>query len=567
MFKLFLTSLAICLCTYTGSMAQIITLSGKVTDQKTSTTLPGVTIKTGNYGTSTNADGVFYLVVDKAIAQQNGITATCIGYQKIHLAFSGMDYQIKLIPAANALKEVVISGNGETILQKAIRRIPENYPSKNFMMTGILQMLHTAKDSTAYRYYYKNEALLNIYYPNYTDPDNKPQVSLVKKKDTLSMDPGSEASLIRWIGGYTNPVNSDYVHHRAGILGDKQLKHYTSVMNGKDIINGHRVYVINFFAKGKSENAGTLYIDTASYAFVRITRTSYHIASSFTIPIDKASHIIDYREVAGKWQLYSTKTNSIARHGDLLLYRTEDFLTTNTDTANAKPLPYASVIAHFTEDAKVTPKAGSAAIVMPTPVNDTIFTKIAVPVIDTTPPKRKGLFGAYQAFSRYVFNDNIRQLFELSTLPASAVGYQPVLDKTLGNVSTYVIGINTQFRLYKGLFAQVDGKYNWGIGGIKNNEGALYLIYNFELNKSGHPITFQPLFGTSEITLSHKGDKLLEQSCLVSGFNFAYEYRHNTSLFLSAKYYSRSGTATNNGLSINFQPVVIGGGILFRLKL
>jgi hypothetical protein len=133
--------------------AQLVTLTGKVTDKQTGGTLPGASVRSGNYGTSTNINGNFYLVIDKDIARQKGIAISFIGYQKVTVPFNGESYQISLKSLDNRLREVIISGKGETILAKAIHKIPENYPAKNFMMNGKLLMMHTAKDSTGYQFY------------------------------------------------------------------------------------------------------------------------------------------------------------------------------------------------------------------------------------------------------------------------------------------------------------------------------------------------------------------------------------------------------------------------------
>src|SRR5476651_2398528 len=113
MIKNISATLLICFISIYACFSQVIALTGNVTDKKTGITLPGVTVRTGNYGTSTDANGNFELVVQQTILQQNGITVSSIGYQQQLLDFEGTNYHIVLVSAANHLAEVVISDKGE----------------------------------------------------------------------------------------------------------------------------------------------------------------------------------------------------------------------------------------------------------------------------------------------------------------------------------------------------------------------------------------------------------------------------------------------------------------------
>ncbi|HEK21333.1 MAG: hypothetical protein C0154_03640 [Mucilaginibacter sp.] len=59
--RVFIACLTIFILHGAASYSQIITLKGKVVDQKTGAILPGATVRTGHYGTSTDASGEFII--------------------------------------------------------------------------------------------------------------------------------------------------------------------------------------------------------------------------------------------------------------------------------------------------------------------------------------------------------------------------------------------------------------------------------------------------------------------------------------------------------------------------
>jgi hypothetical protein len=550
--------------------AQLITISGKISDKETGNPLPGATVKTGAYGTSTNTTGQFYLIVDETIVKQYGISVSFVGYQQLHITYKGNEYKLYLSPLPGKLKEVVISVKGETVLAKAIRKIPENYPDKDFIQQGSVRMIHTAADSLAPHYFYKNDAVVRAFYTSYKQTTSA-KLLLVRKTDTLVADPKSEAGLIRWVNGYYAFTNRDYVHNRSGMLADNHLKNFNYVMNGKDWVNGHRVFVINFYSKTKREDAGTLYVDTATYAFVRITNTVYNVKSFIFIPTDKAATTVDYKRIDNKWYLYTVKVNNLSRHKALNLTRADEYQATGIDTADVKPFAYQDIIGSFTEDLKVSPLNDTLTSLRKpsyfTPVKiDTAFAKIEVPVIDTETAKFKNGINIYRAYVNYIFNDNIRSLIQLSASPVKADGYQEVVGKTIAPISNYTIGLNLQLRLYLGLFFEIDGQSNYGIGGIKNNEEGYYLTYNFRLNKKGHPFTLSPIMGRANIKLTNGKTEYYNQSSWVSGLNLSYDMSYRWSVFFGGKYYSSLNTESNIPLTVTVNNFTMNGGLFYKLK-
>ena len=127
------------------SSAQMITIKGRVIDQQTKQIIQGASVRVGAYGTSTDLEGNYVMFLQKDIAEQYGVTFTSIGYEKAKLAFAEKELNIALKPSSMNLKEVVIAANSETIIHRAIRKIPENYPSRDFLINGSLRIVNLAK--------------------------------------------------------------------------------------------------------------------------------------------------------------------------------------------------------------------------------------------------------------------------------------------------------------------------------------------------------------------------------------------------------------------------------------
>jgi len=565
--KRFLLVNSLLMCCLSG-FAQIVTLKGSVTDKQSHKTIPGVSVKIGQYGTSTDAEGRFVILVQKKVAEQEGLSFTSVGYQKAKLAYADKDLNIALTPAATDLNEVIISVKSESIIHKAIRKIPENYPLKDFLLTGALRIVNLAKDKGVDQYFYKSDADLQVYFPAYTK-NKSPDIELIHKQDTLIENPDNKP-YVRWVNGYTGLAYNDYVHERPEFL-KQDTKKYNYVLNGKDWINNTRVYVVNFFSNQKIEDAGTMYIDTANYAFVRISLTNYNVKRAFQIDLDKITNIINYKNRNGKWYIEATETNVIARHNGFDLFRTFNFQTSAIELNDVKPIPYEDILATSMEDVRIgnpktlhAPQYNTFSSTAASP-----FSAITIPKIDTIRTKQKtwrDKLAFLPKVANYLVNDNIRSALGVSSLPLQIDGYQPVLGKDLSQVSNYAINYTMQFRLKQELFLQLDGLFNLGIGGIKNNETTYGLLYNIKLNGSGHPIFLSPSIAFSELKIYQKETDWYKQKSATYGLTFSYESSPRRIWYVVGKYYDPSSTS-NNGLLLRTHPVTIGAGLIFKRKI
>lgn len=337
--------------------AQIVTLRGKVINSQTGEPVPSASILSGLFGTSADGDGNFVFYVQQSVIEESGITVSSIGYQTIHITDITDNYKVSLTPDIKELNTVNISPGAEYIVEKAYRQIPNNYLNRNFNIIGIERMENSVRDSFGFQYYYWNNAEIKLYMSAYTDKPFVAQVGLIAKEDKEGRNPN--ALRINFTGGYTITTTHDFVHTQLEILKGNPDKYIYS-LNRKEWINGLRVYVVNFFSGSKNPNAGILYIDTASYAFVRILFNRYNIKGKGVIDLDKVTEYVQYKKYGEKWALEVIKFNSVTDDKGYDVERSDEFQVATIDAKAAVPLPAQAIILSHSSDRLVLPYDGFA---------------------------------------------------------------------------------------------------------------------------------------------------------------------------------------------------------------
>ncbi len=552
------------------AVAQLITVSGKVIDAKSGLPLSGATIVSGKIGTSTNKNGEFVLLGDQAIITSQGLTARFIGYRDAHLPYKGQSYQFALTTDTKQLQTVTISSNTETIVQKAYRLIPINYIRNAFHLLGLVNMVHSARDTSGYQYFYRNRASVKLYYPPYTN-QKVPEIALLSKKDSVAFNRNSAFS-VRYVGGYTAIAKFDLVHVRAAFLKG-ETKKFIYQLNGKEWLDGNRVFVINF-SNTQNKLSGTLYIDTASYAFVKIAYTMYNINGGIFITTDKRMVTVQYKRAAAGWVFDNLHLNSQARHEGFDIDRITEFKAVDNDTTNAVSFPYQQVIPQMHEDKQIVVTQGlkislADSLKFRTEIqsSDTVFTFVKVPMISTVNQEAKLSKRLLAAYRSFLVGDNLRGSLGIGISTLDVSGYQPLLGKSLGSIAKYHISRDIQLRLFahKELFFQFINDFNLGIGGINFNESGYGLTYNFVFNKTHHPLSISPFVSYSIITLKHKDNELYRQKSWVYGISLSYELSPRMNAFVNGRYYE-VGTVTNQGLLVQNNPITLGAGLIFKVK-
>lgn len=375
-------SLLILAASFTAT-AQVVTLRGKISNAKTGEVVPAASIISGSFGTSADGSGTFVFYVQQAVIEKSGITVSSIGYQTVHISDFTDNFNVALTPVAQELKTVDVSPGAEYIVQKAYRLIPQNYIDKSFNITGIQTMIHSMRDTFGYQYYYLNNAKVKIYMSAYADTPSVAQVGLMEKNEQLKSNP--KAQRVSFVNGYRLPLTHDDVHLNAHVLKGDTVK-FRYKLNRKELIDGRKTYVVNYYSKSRNPNAGILYIDAATFAFVRVLNTKYNVKIARAIDLNKITSFIQYRRYDDKWALDAVKFNSVTEAEGYKVERTDEFHVGVIATKDAAPLPAQAVITPRAVDSEIDPFDGfkTADKKMPKSIQkstDSTFQKIKIPPI------------------------------------------------------------------------------------------------------------------------------------------------------------------------------------------
>jgi hypothetical protein len=268
----FLTTLILCAClTSSAQDDPVILLRGIINDATTGEPISLATIAVTANGITTISNDAGYFVFKLPINNQHDtIYISHIGYQPVALTIDPTDTATKTInlhPTAIQLPNVTVRPvNPNTIIDKAIAKIPANYPTSPFVSTGFYRITGRLKEKIIDL----SEAVFDIY-----SPDNQRknmQFRLIKAR----ADRDLTAYDGRPWGMGRKPddlMDRDMVSriHETQILGDAGRNDHQFTYNGLIDYEGHTAYELTFDQKdgvAKSLFKGRIIIDTASLAFL-----------------------------------------------------------------------------------------------------------------------------------------------------------------------------------------------------------------------------------------------------------------------------------------------------------
>ncbi len=227
----------------------------------------GVIVPGRNYATVTNADGTFIIKSDKPISE---LQFSRIGYRDAVQKAGAGEMTVKLTPIAYPLQEAsIVSGNPREIVQSAIDRIRDNYPSK----PELLRCFYRETLQKRQRYISINEAVARIYKGPYLVPGiSFDRTALEKSRVIMSQRKGDTLS-VRMMGGPTLAATFDAVKNRNIILNSTDLSLYSFRMESPAYLADRLQFVISFSPEYEAEYPlyyGKFYIDRETLAFSRI---------------------------------------------------------------------------------------------------------------------------------------------------------------------------------------------------------------------------------------------------------------------------------------------------------
>ncbi|MES1221522.1 MAG: carboxypeptidase-like regulatory domain-containing protein [Bacteroidota bacterium] len=542
------------------SYSQNIEIGGKVVDKVTGKTLQGVSIVVNkSIGTVSNDKGEFNLKVDEKLLKEKGITFSYISYKEKHIFYNTSQsyFIVDMALSEKQIPAVSVFGNTKSILQKAIEKIPENYPADQTIQTGIMRVYNVVGDTD---YYYKSDAVVQIYFSRYGE-QRQLQIKVLQNRQVVLQNPRSAYNQgnekIRWVGGfYSIP---DFVHEQKDFISLTKLNKYEYSQREKTFIYGRRVFVIDFRSITKKIE-GTLYIDTATYAFVSADVIQYNIKELFFVPISVLKYSANYNLINGKWYINYAHTES--RH----VQKNEnnnyivDYSCTKIDTQNINSFSYNDVIQKKDENIKIRKETTAQNWILYDSVIGReeisgILSSLPQPEIDTTLKGKKISF--YTGCINYLRNDNLRAIISIYQMPISVPD-----SKT--SLARYGLCLGAQFRVYKNLFLDYNEINNFGIGGINNSMLELYLSNNFELNKIHRPVTISPIGGYNKVVSYIDKHKKTIYYNYALGIKAGIEWTHKKSIFIEGICIN-SFNKKNTEPSAQLNNIILSGGISLKL--
>ncbi len=325
-------------------------IKGCITNFVDENPLPFVHIQIRNTGIGTISDqnGYFSLKVPSNCYKKQ-LLVSYIGYESYETEISKIKgtLQIKLKPADYQIGEVIVMPDSTllTLLEKAFKKIPENYPDYPTSLTGFYREA-VKKPNNEYAYF--AEAVTLTYKDAYTKHNAPGQVKIIKS--LVNEFPKIDSLPMRFYGGVFEANSGDIVLKRGSFINPKNFKNYRYKLEGTTRFNNAEVYIISFDTKNDSLSGGRegrFYLDKASLAYLFIEyqltprglkKISNDIASNRNIT--KLEKKINYFKVQGKWHFMHSKSSeyfSRGKNGPWILE--DEYLTTKVQTDSVEPVP------------------------------------------------------------------------------------------------------------------------------------------------------------------------------------------------------------------------------------
>ncbi|CAH0234797.1 hypothetical protein SRABI27_02570 [Pedobacter sp. Bi27] len=553
-----------------NAYTQSVTLKGRVVDAKNNIKLSGATVKVGNEYTRTDHDGYFEMTAPLKTLTALGINFSHVGYFNIRLIYqSNHFYEVKLTESSIELQEVIIAA-GDDIIKKAIKRIVYNYPNKPIIIKGILRTQSWRNQSE----YFKSDALIKAYVPAY-DSKEKTTVAVVQNRmDTLY---DKTLKYLKHTSNYNVVDFQDIAHNNYILHKIAKKKKFDYLLAGKEIYDNHKVFVINITTRDTSKQydkiQATLYIDTATYAFVAANTYTYNLIRAGFLPLKMLNYRVAYEKIGEKWYLKETHTFASSELKKESPRTTVDFIRTEIDSIDVDKISYKDIVQHrddvllinkprnneeWENNSHLFQKAEKEGRMerLSSESLDTIKSNNGIANSDNQKIKRQ--------FGRRVFDyfnkDNVRTTLGLTKFPV-------LMNDQFYRVSesiNYGFGLGINYRLYKNLF--LGFQVNTNLRNDKHINLSTYdlnISHDFILNKNSRNLTFTPYAGFEQIVVRYNEVKV-RNNTFNYGLRVAYELTHKKAIFLSSGFNSGLNSTILNTLSITPSHYAIGLGVIFK---
>lgn len=249
------------------TIAQNIVIEGVIKDSKQKEALPyaNIFLKGSYSGTISNQNGQFRIIIPKE-KSSDSIVVSYIGYKTQTFCISKIKNPLEVFLEEDlaTLNEVVIVGyTAETIIKKALEKIPNNYFSEPYKSTGFYRVT-SQKDNS---YIHLSEAVFDIYQSKIDNPKQQFKLEKIRaikdEKASQGIDLGLKPNNIY---GFDIVNNLDELE----LLNKTGLKRHNFQLEDSELVNGAETHKISFDQKDikKSGYKGYMLIDKETFAFV-----------------------------------------------------------------------------------------------------------------------------------------------------------------------------------------------------------------------------------------------------------------------------------------------------------
>lgn len=549
--------------------AQNLIIEGKIIDFNTNKPIDRATIMGINNGTITDIEGNFKIVVNKVDFIQKGIIISCVGYEPIYVKKTEKLNQVyKLIPKQISLQEIRFIDPGLSIIKKAIAKISENYPQKNYLIEGFLRIYHLSTDSLKQKTFYKNDAIIKIEHPAYDSKNLPIKTMLLKNKYENGNTFEISDDTMRRVNGYLIVNDGDLVYKRKGFLNINNLKNFDFNLLDDKIYNNRLTYLIRYKEKRKNGEYGIIYIDVKTYGIVKINNQKFDIYKFPMAKIDYESIKVEYKLINNKWQLDDLKINLGGKYNNFFYSTLKEYKTISIDSTTDFVIPYKKLIQNLSETISLNEILSLTDLPSFTKLVDSLetnsyITRLDLPDIKAINTETKKVDYAHKFLNYY--SKNLKLQFQIGKLPYTLFGFQPVVNQNINSINEYTFYSNAQLRIYKPIYFEWGNYRNFGVGGLNSNISSYSLDYDFFFNKKGHPIFLTPSIGYSVTNITKRKENFYNQKNIFLGLNIAYERSHLLSYVFSLKYFEPLN-ASNKGLNINQYRLLPSIGIQLKLN-
>ncbi|GGH59350.1 hypothetical protein HNQ91_000612 [Filimonas zeae] len=489
--------------------AQTIKITGRVINSITRQPVENATLRSGKAHAITNKNGEFVLQQHTQLLIQQGISCSSVGYltQTTFYKHVNTAIIIELTEGINNLPEVVIRNEANSIIKKAIERIPVNYPSRPFIMNGLLRLKRNQDNG----YIYQNDAAVAIYTWPYSKK-RQGEVKLIANQATINTATDyNPYSTMAWKTVYSLAPKYDFVHNRTDFADIDRLRQYSYTLLGKTVYANHRCFEIDVASKAGAKGVnydkleGRLYIDTSDYAFVAGAFTYVNVEPLLYIAMDTVHLEVEYQKGSHSWTLLSVKRDvRYAKHQKIHSTSSAEFTTTSLDTVNVEKFGYKEVI-QSADDVQQT-NVTTDSTLWQTYVQQfreaeaNGYIRPAEPVNSDSLQRQKARSdsvgsGKLATLLRFI---QTRYTYGVALAHAPLQVHPPVKP-----LSAYMAGLAFNIHLYRPLYFHLTTVSNFGVGGANMNMTTYALSPHITANRTGAPFSVNPIAGLNTFSVKY----------------------------------------------------------------